>query len=181
MVPQFYRATKKKSLIQSHPGGLLLERENPSPALQTEALQSWTSRKVARPPVCSFSMAWCIMGAARVRGGADTGRITATGSDVWKQPRHLRRSGFLDVQESLSLDKSSTFQQCCKTAFSAEISFKVKLMSNYFITGLSFSFISPGFSSSLAIWFSFGFLSKQDKTFVITVWGLGGFCAQVIN
>lgn len=42
---------------------------NPSLALQTEALHSWTSRKPARPPVCSFSMACCVMEPDRVRGG----------------------------------------------------------------------------------------------------------------
>lgn len=41
---------------------------NPSLALQTEALHSWTSRKPAQPPVCSFSMACCIMEPDRVRG-----------------------------------------------------------------------------------------------------------------
>lgn len=42
--------------------------ENPSLALQTEALHSWTSRKPAQPPVCSFSMACCIMEPDRIRG-----------------------------------------------------------------------------------------------------------------
>ena len=52
------------------------------------------------------------------------------------------------------------FQQCCKvTAFSAEISFKVKLMSNCFITDLSFSFISPWFQLLVGnLWSPFGAL-----------------------
>lgn len=59
---------------------------NPSLALQTEALHSWTSRKPARPPVCSFSMACCVMEPDRVRGGGD-----GTGLEViWKsQPGDL--------------------------------------------------------------------------------------------
>lgn len=70
MVPEFYRAAKKAwfRTIQE----VYCWRENPSLALQTEALQSWTSRKPAQPPVCSFSMACRIMKPDRVRGGADT-------------------------------------------------------------------------------------------------------------
>lgn len=73
MDPEFDRAAKKawfRTIQEVYCWG-----ENPSLALQTEALQSWTSRKPAQPPVCSFSMACHIMKPDRVRGsggGADT-------------------------------------------------------------------------------------------------------------
>lgn len=72
MVPEFYRAAKKSwfTTIQE----VYCWRENPLLALQTEALQSWTSRKPARLPVCSFSMACCIMKTDSVRRGWHTGR-----------------------------------------------------------------------------------------------------------
>lgn len=78
MDPEFYRAAKKAwfRTIQE----VYCWWANPSLALQTEALQSWTSRKPAQPPVCSFSMACHIM--KPERGGADT-RVDQRWKSTW--------------------------------------------------------------------------------------------------
>lgn len=94
MVPDFYRAAKKAwfRTIQE----VYCWRENPLLALQTEALQSWTSRKPARPPVCSFSMACCIMKPDRVRGGVDT-RVESEWLGSTEEPQHLRLCALMAI------------------------------------------------------------------------------------